>query len=164
MDFDDMPIFMMRLIEETGGMRIGGAAHVGSVGSTVCRRSETSWRALNRSVPRLNHSSRLLSCGTDDERIVSTPGTPLSASSSGTLTSDSTSDAVRPRHAVWIVTIGGANSGKTSTFCSRSSAVPKYTSVAASATTRYRNFRLEATIQRMAGLSLLLDAVRGAQQ
>ena len=29
-----------------GGIMIGGAAHVGSVGSTVCMRSETSWRAL----------------------------------------------------------------------------------------------------------------------
>ena len=78
----------------------------------------------------------LLSWGTDWERMVSTPGMPLSASSSGTLTSSSTSEALRPRHAVWIVTIVGANSGKTSTCWLRISAVPKKTSAAASATTR----------------------------
>src|SRR3954452_19578167 len=164
MDFDDRPIFMMRLVEETGGIRNGGAAHVGSVGRTVCMRSETSWRALKRSVPRLKRSSRLLSCGTDEERMVSTPGMPFSASSSGTLTSSSTSEAVSPRHAVWIVTIVGANSGKTSTCWLRTSAVPKYTSAAAMATTRERNLRLEPTIQRIRVRSLLLDAVRRAEQ
>src|SRR3954466_1424505 len=135
-DFEDRPIFMIRLVDDTGGIMNGGAAHVGRVGTTVCMRSETSWRALNRSVPRLKRSSMLLSWGTEEERMVSTPGIPLSASSRGTLTSSSTSEAVRPRHAVWIVTIVGANSGKTSTCWLRTSTLPKYTSAAATATTR----------------------------
>ena len=40
---------------------------------------------------------------------------PLSACSSGTVTSASTSSAEQPEASVWISTRGGANSGKTST-------------------------------------------------
>ena len=76
------------------------------------------------------------SCGTDSERTTSTPGTPFIASSRGTVTSSSTSDAERPRHAVWISTRVGANSGKTSTSWWPSSRPPKKTSAAATATTR----------------------------
>jgi hypothetical protein len=39
MDFDDMPIFMTRLVAETGGIMNGGAAHVGSDGVTLSMRS-----------------------------------------------------------------------------------------------------------------------------
>jgi hypothetical protein len=76
------------------------------------------------------------SCGTDFDRITSTPGTPLSAFSSGTVTSCSTSAGESPRQIVWISTRGGANSGNTSTgtFCSR--ATPNQTSAAPTARTR----------------------------
>ena len=44
--FDDRPIFMTRLVVETGGIITGGAAQVGSVvRTTVAMRSWTSWRA-----------------------------------------------------------------------------------------------------------------------
>ncbi len=51
---------------------------------------------------------------TDFDRIVLTPGTPASALSIGTLTSDSTSGVDSPGASVWISTSGGANSGNTS--------------------------------------------------
>ena len=56
------------------------------------------------------------SCGTDSDWTVVTRGTPSSAFSSGTVTSDSTSEGDSPRHSVWISTVTGANSGNTSTF------------------------------------------------
>ena len=149
MSFDDRPIFMIRLVAETGGIITGGAAQVGSVGATVLRCSWTSWRAVRKSAPRLNRSVMCESCGTDSERMTSTPGTPFMASSSGTVTSSSTSEADRPRHAVCSSTRVGANSGNTSTLSSRSSRPPKTTRAAASATTRKRNRRLDPTIQRI---------------
>src|SRR4051794_26687815 len=166
MDFEDSPIFMIRLVAETGCIMNGGAAHVGSVGATVLRCSWTSWRALRKSVPRLNRRGMCDSCGTDSERTTSTPGTPFSASSSGTVTSSSTSEADRPRQAVWSSTRVGANSGKTSTFSFLSSWKPKKMRAAAAATTRKRNLRLVATIQRMvpAAALVLLDPVLDAQQ
>src|SRR5262245_51268870 len=109
------PIFMTRLVADTGWSMTGGAAQVGIVGSTVWTRSDTSCRAWRRSVPCLKRNSIDDNCATDLERKVSSPGIPLSAASSGTVTNDSTSDADKPRHGVWISTRGGANSGKTST-------------------------------------------------
>src|SRR4051812_21204298 len=165
MDFDDSPIFMIRLVAETGCIMNGGAAQVGSVGATVFMRSWTSCRARRTSVPRLKSSVMCESCGTDSERMVSTPGTPFRASSSGTVTSSSTSDAESPRHAVWSSTRVGANSGNTSTFSLRSSRTPKNTSATAAATTRKRNLRLDPTIQRIAlGPSVLFDPVLDAQE
>ena len=106
---------MTRLVDDSGWIMTGGAAHVGSVGVTMAMRSGTSCRASRRSVPGLKIITIDESCGTDFERIMSRSGTPCSACSSGTVTSSSTSDAVSPREIVWISTFGGANSGKTST-------------------------------------------------
>ncbi len=117
---DDSPIFMTRLVADSGGIITGGAAQVGSVGVTFPTRSATSCRACSRSVPRSKKSVIEDSCGTDFERIMSRPGSPWSACSSGTVTSSSTSAADSPRVIVWISTRGGANSGKTSTGASRS--------------------------------------------
>ena len=56
--FDDSPIFMTRLVAESGCIMMGGAAQVGSVFCTVAIRSWTSCRACIVSVPRLKISSR----------------------------------------------------------------------------------------------------------
>ena len=112
--FEESPIFMTRPTLDTGGIITGGAAQVGIVGSTASRRSCTNCRARSSSVPGLNSSSIDDKSGIDLERIRSSPSTPLNACSSGTVISDSTSSAERPRLGVWISTRGGANSGKTS--------------------------------------------------
>ena len=95
-----MPIFMTRLVEESGCSITGGAAHVGSAEVTAAMRSATSWRALSRSVPCLKTSRIEDSWGTDFDRSSSRPGMPLREASMGTLTSSSTSCAVKPRQAV----------------------------------------------------------------
>jgi hypothetical protein len=112
---DDMPIFMTRLVAESGCIMNGGLAHVGRVGVTIATRSWTSWRASSRSDP----GSKIITIDdspvTDVERMMSRPSTPASACSRGTVTRASTSSEVIPSESVWISTRGGANSGKTST-------------------------------------------------
>jgi hypothetical protein len=102
---------------------------------TVAIRSDTSCRAVSRSVPRWKISSIDDSCSTDLERIVAILGMPLSACSRGIVTSSSTSAAASPRDGVWISTRGGANSGKTSTALFWSAPTPKNISPPVSATT-----------------------------
>ena len=118
---EERPIIKTRRVAETGGMMTGGAAHVGSVGLTTARRSDTSCRARIRSVPGFMISVMEDNCGTDFERITSRFSTPLSASSSGMVTWDSTSVEESPTDRVWTSTRGGANSGKTSTGIFRTS-------------------------------------------
>ena len=48
------------------------------------------------------------------ERMVARPGRPLIATSTACVTSTSTCSGFRPGASVWTVTVGGANSGKTS--------------------------------------------------
>jgi hypothetical protein len=48
---DESPIFITRLVAESGCIMNGGLAQVGSVPVTPLMRSWTSWRALSRSVP-----------------------------------------------------------------------------------------------------------------
>ena len=56
--------------------------------------------------------------GSDSDRIMSTPSTPLSRSSSrGTVISCSTSSAERPSASVWTSAYGGLNSGNASMTC-----------------------------------------------
>src|SRR5919106_7100650 len=86
--------------------------------------------------------------GTDAERIVSTPATPLRRSaSSGTVMSCSTSSADKPSASVWISTYGGVNSGSVSTGASRSCATPTPITPTARATTSSLNRRLARTIE-----------------
>src|SRR6478736_7020638 len=146
---EDRPIFMTRLVEDSGWSITGGAAQVGRVGMTVAIRSDTNCRAVSRSVPGLNSITMADSCDTDFDRIWSRPSMPLKACSIGTVTSSSTSEAVRPRHAVWTSTRGGANSGKTSTEALLSCAPPTIMRAAAIAMMIDRNLRLAATIRRM---------------
>ena len=149
MVFDDSPIFMTRLVDDRGWIITGGPAQFGRVAVFSAIRSATHWRAWRTSVPGLKMSSMELSWGTDLDRMTSRPGTPLRASSSGTVTRDSTSDGDSPREGVWTSTFGGANSGKTSTGEWWSCSTPANINPAARATTRKRNFRLEATTQRI---------------
>ena len=111
---DDNPIFITRLVADKGCIMAGGVDQLGNVGVTAVSRSCTNWRARSRSVPRSKIISIDESCGTDFDRMTSSPGTPLSTSSIGTVTNSSTSDDVSPRDAVCTSTRGGANSGKTS--------------------------------------------------
>src|SRR5688500_13526171 len=142
---------MMRLVADSAGIMNGGTAQLGSVGETCASRSSTSCRARSSSVPRSNTSSIDDSWDTDFERRCSSPGSPLSCSSIGTVISSSTSLEELPRAAVWISTRGGANSGKTSTFALGIWAIPKAVITAAAKTTSQRNRRLRATIHRITG-------------
>src|SRR5215216_5069051 len=86
---------------------------------------------------------------TDLERISSSPGSPFSWFSSGTVISSSTCSEELPTAMVWISTRGGANSGKTSTSAFRVSPMPKTMSAAAAKSTNHRNRKLNPTIQRI---------------
>src|SRR5215203_59316 len=86
---------------------------------------------------------------TDLERISSSPGIPFSWFSSGVVISSSTCCEELPTAMVWISTIGGANSGKTSTSAFRVSPMPKTMSAAAAKSTNHRNRKLNPTIQRI---------------
>src|SRR5215207_63834 len=86
---------------------------------------------------------------TDLERISSSPGTPLSWSSIGMVISSSTCSEELPTAMVWTSTIGGANSGKTSTSALRVSPMPKIISATAAKITSHRNRKLDPTIQRI---------------
>src|SRR6266566_2235640 len=148
-DLDDMPIFMTRLVADSGCIMNGGAAQVGNDGVTAVTRSWTSWRACSRSVPGLKISSIDDSCETDFERRTSRPSTPASACSRGVVTNASTSAGDSPSEAVWISTLGGANSGKTSTGMLRNCPAASTIIPAAKARTRNRNRMLAAMIRRI---------------
>jgi hypothetical protein len=145
---DLMPIFIIRLVADSGGTRTGGLDQLGSVGLTIEIRSCTICRASSRLVPRLKYSLTADRPGTDFERIVSIAGIPARASSRGIVTSASTSAAARPSEGVWISTSGGANSGNTSTGMRGIWVIPKASMPTAIASTRNRNFRLVATRYR----------------
>src|SRR5580765_2740978 len=147
--FEERPIFMKRPVTDTGGIITGGAAHVGKFGITAVMRSCTSWRECRMSVPGLNRSSIDERSESDFDRSRSSPGTPLSSCSMGTVTSASTSWADSPRQMVWISARWGANSGKTSTGMPGTCRMPKMSIAAASTSTMKRNFRLVPTIQRI---------------
>src|SRR5215218_4334359 len=86
---------------------------------------------------------------TDLERTSSSPGTPFSWFSSGTVISSSTCSEELPTATVWISTIGGANSGKTSTSAFRVSPMPKTINAAAAKSISHRKRKLDPTIQRI---------------
>ena len=104
----------------------------------------------DRSVPGSKTSRIRDRPATDSERMSSRKATPTSRSCSiGTVISCSTSAADSPRASVWISTVGGANSGRTSTGISRSCAAPTASRPAARATIRSLNLRLMPTIERI---------------
>src|SRR5262249_15543608 len=165
--FDVIPIFMTRLVADRGWSMIGAPAECGSVFVASSRRSCTICRAFRMSVPGLKMRRIAERPTTDFDRKMSSPGVPRSCSSSGTVMSSSTSEAVMPIPSVWISTMGGANSGKTSTGIDRRRSMPKYIIPAAIAITRNRNFKLDPTIQRIIAVDLpgpSFPSVFGAEQ
>ena len=101
---DESAIIITRLVDDSGCSICGGCRRSGAraPGSS---RSCTSWRARRTSVPGSKSIMIDDRPGTDSERIVSTPSTPLSRScSSGTVMSCSTSSADRPSASVWTST------------------------------------------------------------
>src|ERR671914_1945924 len=146
---DVSPIFMIRLVDDSGGIMKGGLAQVGRVGAAAVRRSCTNCRDWYRSTSLLKMSWICERSATDLERISSSPGIPFSWSSSGTVISSSTCSEELPIAMVWISTCGGANSGKTSTSALRVSPMPKTISAAAAKITSHRNRKLDPTIQRI---------------
>src|SRR6187397_3090539 len=98
--FEVMPIFITRLVDDSGGIMTGGAAQVGRLVDATFTRSATSWRERSSSVPGLKIALTEESCGTDCERRNSTPGTPANAFSIGTVTRASTSAGDSPRQIV----------------------------------------------------------------
>src|SRR5688572_28941917 len=127
---------MARLVDDRGAIMTGGAAQVGKVLYTAERRSCTSCRARITSVPGLKIRKISDRSVTDLERITSSPGVPFRACSSGTVINSSTAEAESPIERVWISTLGGANSGKTSTAEFLNRVKPKIISVAARKTTK----------------------------
>ena len=143
---------MTRLVADSGWIMNGGLAQVGSVGVTIAMRSATSCRAVSRSVPGSKISSIDDSCSTDFERIVSSPGMPLSDCSSGI--GDERLDLGRRQpegRASGPRPSAARTRGRRRPGCRASCCTPKNIRAAASATTMYRNFRLEPTIQRSIG-------------
>ena len=97
---DDIPSTIARFADETGSSMTGDLDTFGSAAVCVSR-SDTSWRARNRSVP----GSKVITIderpGTESERISWRNATPLNRScSSGTVMSCSTSSAERPSASV----------------------------------------------------------------
>jgi hypothetical protein len=133
---DVIPICIARPVAETGASITGGAAQVGSVTATAVMRSSTSCLARSMSTSESKMSSTDDSCGTDLDRRSSRPSTPLKACSRGTVTNCSTSEVDSPRQAVWTITRGGANSGKTSTRWSGRVTIPSAIVRAPTTTTR----------------------------
>ncbi len=101
------------MIEETGPMT--GAMPAGSCSRTCARRSATSWRLRYTSVPQSNSAYTMERPTPEVERTRVTPGMPLSAVSSGKVTSCSTSSGAMPPASVSTVTSGLLRSGNTST-------------------------------------------------
>ena len=132
------PIFIARLVEDSGGISTGCRAASGRRACTCAIRSPTICRARMTSVPRSNRIWTDDRPSTDLERSVIRSGTPFTAVSIGTVTRLSTSSVERPGASVWISTMGGANSGNTSSGTSRPARMPRTTSSAARASTRTR--------------------------
>ena len=106
-----MPIFMTRLVEDSGWIMNGDVAQRGSWVVMAVTRSCTRSRASSRLVPGLKIMITSDMSLTERVRSTSSPGRPLSACSIGIVTSASTSAAGMPRHSTWTSTFGGANSG-----------------------------------------------------
>ena len=105
---------LMVLDDEVSGTITGGPRPSGSAAPSRARRSETSWRARNRSA-----SSAKIKLTTDRpwidcERIAVSRARPPSAVSIGRVISTSVSSADRPGASVWMITSLGENSGKMS--------------------------------------------------
>src|SRR5437879_10782094 len=106
------PIFITRLVDDTGGIMTGGAAQVGIPCVAMATRSVTSCRAANSSAPRSRIAVTEDNCATELERRISTPGTPFIAFSIGTATCASTSANESPRQNATTTKLNCGNSAK----------------------------------------------------
>src|SRR5947209_15384697 len=146
--FEDSPIVMTRLVADTGWSMAGGLAMFGNINDMV-RRSCTNCRACMRLVP----GSKIIRMddrpGTDLECMDCSHDVTLRNSSTSRVTMPSTSAADNPRASVCTSTMGGSNSGKTSTGILRNSVTPKSMVSAAITTTRNRSLWLDSMIERI---------------
>jgi hypothetical protein len=94
--FELMPIFMARLVDESGESITGACATAGNRAASTAMRSDTICRARRRSVPDSKIKITEERPRTDLERMVFTQGAPCSAFSSGTVTRLSTSSVESP--------------------------------------------------------------------
>ncbi len=101
-------------VEEVSGVMAGAATPSGMRPASAARRSLTRWRIRSTSLPGRNAAVITDRPWIEVERKVSRPGRPPTATSTGCVTSTSTCSESRPGASVWIVTVGGANSGNTS--------------------------------------------------
>src|SRR6056297_630191 len=108
------------------------------------------------SVPHSNSTQTMLMPWEVDDRTRRTPVAPLTAVSSGKVTSVSPSSGAMPCASVRTVTVGAVRSGKTSTGILVAVIVPATRSSADAATTRSR-FRID---QRMSASSMSASSVR----
>ena len=106
-----IPIFMVRLVEDSGWIMNGGAAHRGRLGVTSPTPFGDELAGAQQVGALIERSSIFDRSDTDLERMTSRPGMPAMDCSNGTVTSSSTSVAERPRHGTCTSTRGGANSG-----------------------------------------------------
>ena len=101
-------------VDDVSGVMAGAATPSGRRPASAASRSLTRWRTRSTSLPALNTAVITDSPWIEVERSVSNPGRPPTATSTGWVTSTSTCSESRPGASAWIVTVGGANSGKTS--------------------------------------------------
>ena len=153
--FDVSPTFSTRLKDEYGDISTGGFTTAGSRFWARFSRSCTSCRALRISVPVSKIITTEDKPSTDLDRSVFRNGRPLSAFSSGTVTSASTSSVESPGASVCTSTSGGANSGNTSSGAFFVALIPTSSSASAAATTSTRIFSAQVTMEfNMAVISL----------
>ncbi len=152
--FEETPIFISRLVDDSGERITGLFAAAGSREASTASRSCTTCRAAIRSVPSLRIRTTDESPSTDFDRIVLSPIVPLSAFSSGTLIRLSTSSVESPGASVWISIRGGANSGKTSRGAFLARWMPTIISTIDSASTSIRSRSDVETIQFIMAVGL----------
>jgi hypothetical protein len=128
------PTNMISPMIEDAGARIG-STFVGSAARTLVSFSATTCRATRGSVSHSNSTQMSEMPMADEERMRRSPLAPLSACSSGMVTSFSTSSGASPFASVTTVTDGADSSGSTSSGMRRASNRPKPTSTSAAATT-----------------------------
>src|SRR5262249_164084 len=112
--FDQTPIFMTRLVDDSGERITGVFANAGSWPASVSKRSCTSCLAAISSLRSSKIKTTEDKPSTDLDRNVFSPLTPFRACSIGEVRRLSTSGVDNPGASVWISTNSGENSGNTS--------------------------------------------------
>jgi hypothetical protein len=145
-------------VDDTGWSMTGGLDTLGSTNAWVSR-SCTSWRAWYRLVPGAKSSTIWDSPGMESEVTSVTPMTPSSRFfSSGTVTRDSTSGADSPGASVWIRTVTGDVSGRTSECIPGSITTASTMPTAVTAISRKRSRTLAPITDRSIGAPVTYEA------